>query len=209
MKLLELNDISRYLHSFDNCFLIFFSSPGILKFMDRQLARYLKGDLANVTQDILDRCRVASPHNIFAERVLGLPENYWRRGEQTAIAFLESRIMQKINKTLECLNHLRREQQEDLFNFVIPLGAKLRKHNKERRQTDPAEETTETFCSWTEARVHQERDLPRLRERRLQHHHQPSFVQGFIRGNQEHPREDCDRRQYQAAKSCSHMGGGR
>ena len=115
-------------------FVHFVLFPAISEVTDRQLQRYLVGDLANVSEETLEKCQAASPHNIWAERVLGMVDAYWRRGKQTTIEFLSNRVIENTNKTLDWLNHLKPSQQEQLINFAIPWGRKLNKTNKERRR---------------------------------------------------------------------------
>ena len=44
-----------------------------LKLCETQLAPYMTGEFSDVTQEVLDAMRAADPHNIYAERMLGMP----------------------------------------------------------------------------------------------------------------------------------------
>ena len=71
----------------------------------RQLKRYISGDLSEVTQEMLERTKSCTPHNVWAERVLGIFNALHDRLKQAKSTHLEVKCQLATNKTLEWLEN--------------------------------------------------------------------------------------------------------
>ena len=65
---------------------------GFKKVCTNQLAPYISGEFSDVSQDVLDKTRAASPHNIFAERTLGMLDSLYRHRKQATVEYLASKV---------------------------------------------------------------------------------------------------------------------
>ena len=109
-------------------------SEAALTTLNRQLHRYLEGDLAFPPPEMLDICSSAPINNFHAERVLGRFCAQCTRAPNATTGFLEAKTKSGANKTLEWLTDLSTEAQTKVINFARTEGAKARKVLKEREE---------------------------------------------------------------------------
>ncbi|KAK3740712.1 hypothetical protein RRG08_048956 [Elysia crispata] len=105
--------------------------PSISSVITRQLGRYLSGDLSNPNHDLLAKTASAAPHNIWAERVIDMTCQLWKRCPMATAGFLDSKIKAKTNKTMDWLDGKERVLQEQLASLARRRAGVLRKRKKE------------------------------------------------------------------------------
>ena len=98
----------------------------------RQTKRYITGDLSLVTEDMVTRTQHSQPHNLEAERLLGMVDAEFRRGHQQSISLIEARVVTSKNKTLDWLQA--REDKESLVRFAMKEGRKVRADEIQQRK---------------------------------------------------------------------------
>ena len=100
-----------------------------------QLAPYITGEFSDVSQEVLDATRAADPHNIYAERTLGMLDAMYRHKKQATVEFLASIVIATTNSTLEWLDGKPASEQQKLVNYAVRRGGILAKENRTRRAT--------------------------------------------------------------------------
>ena len=107
--------------------------PAFLKVCETQLAPYITGEFSDVSQEVLDATRAADPHNIYAERTLGMLDAMYRHKKQATVEFLASIVIATTNSTLEWLDGKPASEQQKLVNYAVRRGGILAKENRTRR----------------------------------------------------------------------------
>ena len=105
--------------------------PPISEVMNRQLSRYLTGDLSNPTTVVMEKTVSAAPHNIWAERVIGMTCHLWKRCPMATAGFLEAKIKAKTNRTMDWLDEQDDVTQERLVVFARRRAGVLRRIRRE------------------------------------------------------------------------------
>ena len=100
----------------------------------RQLSRYISGELSLLTPELLEASKSASPHNVWAERVLGMWNAIHDRTTQASSAYIESKIQCATNDTLGWLDTHCLKEQEKIVNFAVIMARKLREEEKRRKR---------------------------------------------------------------------------
>ena len=100
-----------------------------------QLGTYRAGGyLTTLTDDQKEMCSSAAPHNIWAERTLGMTTALWKRAPNASLEFLESKVKVRENKTLEWLDGKEAQEQQQIIKWASKQGRRLKamkiKHNK-------------------------------------------------------------------------------
>ena len=103
------------------------------KVTNRQLERYLSGELSDVTPELLEATKASTPHNVWAERVLGTLNAFWERGKQSSFEFLESRLIATTNDTMFWLDGMDKNERDSVIQFAVKMSAKLRNENAQRK----------------------------------------------------------------------------
>ena len=98
----------------------------ILKVTENQLSRYTTGTLSEVTPDLLEATKSASPHNVWAERVLGMLNALWIRGKQATVSHVGTKVAMVTNDVMKWLDHHSNEEQEKIICLGVRKGAVLR-----------------------------------------------------------------------------------
>ena len=101
---------------------------------ERQLGEYINGDLSAATPDVLEATKSATPHNVWAERVLGMCSAIHDRTNQASSVYIETKIQCATNKTLEWLNSKDIEEQSKLVTFAVKMARILRQQEKDRKR---------------------------------------------------------------------------
>ena len=65
--------------------------------VEDQLGRYISGELSNVTEDDLFKTQASSPHNVWAERVLGMYNAVHDRTKQAKPTHIETKCQLATN----------------------------------------------------------------------------------------------------------------
>ena len=99
---------------------------------ENQLARYVTGELSEVTEKMLQDTKGCSPHNVWAERVLGTFNALWNRGKQASVNNVAVKVQLGTNGILDWLKSMPLPNQMKLVDFAVTFGARLRKAEVER-----------------------------------------------------------------------------
>ena len=92
-----------------------------------QLGSYRAGgSLATLTSEEKEMCSSAAPHNIWAERTLGMTTALWKRAPNASLEFLESKVKVRENKTLEWLDSKVPEEQQRIIKWATKQGRRLK-----------------------------------------------------------------------------------
>ena len=96
----------------------------IIKTLERQLDRYIDGELSNPTEEQIVQATNSTADNIAAESILGLADNLARRAPNSTSAHLTSKTMVSINHTQSYLS----ADTSDLICAAVTQGriAKVR-----------------------------------------------------------------------------------
>ncbi|RUS88174.1 hypothetical protein EGW08_004071 [Elysia chlorotica] len=108
--------------------------PAIAAVIEKQLSRYISGDLSEPSQELLEKTVSAAPHNIWAERVVGMTCHLWKRCPMATIGFLDAKIKAKTNKLMEWLGGKDEAEQEKLVAFGRKRAGLLRKKRRENEK---------------------------------------------------------------------------
>ena len=105
--------------------------------VDRQLVRYLSGDLSEPTEELKQQTKSAPLHNIQAERIMAMMDSEARRVPNATISFVESKIKARVNNSLDWLTNKPEKQQESIVSYAVGRAARLSKIKKDRaKRTD-------------------------------------------------------------------------
>ena len=106
--LLEENSILFKLRKIDNTNAVILKktikslATAFISKIELQLGPYLPGgSLERVHTSMLEDTVSAPPHNIYAERSLGMVDAMWRRAPKATLGFMEGKVKGAQNKTLE------------------------------------------------------------------------------------------------------------
>ena len=78
-------------------------ADGCLTVLQRQLRRYLTGDLAEPSDEVLEETEHAPVHSIFAKETLAMVDSQVRRAPNASAQFIESNVHFMKNDTLSWL----------------------------------------------------------------------------------------------------------
>ena len=106
----------------------------IKKVVDSQLVRYVSGELSNVTPELLRATKSSAPHNVFAERVLGMYNALYENRKQATTSVLEAKVKLATNKVLDWLDSHPRPDQQKLVLFAVKQGAVMRREEQKRKE---------------------------------------------------------------------------
>ena len=101
---------------------------------DTQLKRYTTGELSHVTNQLLDATRASTPHNVWAERVLGMYDAHFHRCTQGSSVYIETKVQCATNHTLDWLDSHERDDQEAMIRFAVKMSRVLRQEEKLRKE---------------------------------------------------------------------------
>ena len=101
---------------------------------DRQLHRYTKGELSNITPELLEATKASTPHNVWAERTLGALNALWDRAKQASISFLEKRVITASNHIMAFLDGLDETARHALIKFAVKKGSVFYKRDIQARK---------------------------------------------------------------------------
>ena len=104
------------------------------KVRDNQLSTYITGEFSKVTEQLLKDTSASEPHNIFAERALGMMDYHIRHSKQASVDFLGARISAITNKTIPWLHSLPEPELTAIVSFAVKMGAVFRKERQARRK---------------------------------------------------------------------------
>ncbi|ESN98368.1 hypothetical protein HELRODRAFT_177251 [Helobdella robusta] len=111
----------------------------VIEVMERQMGNYLTGELSNPAPQMIADTSSAPPHNIHAERTLGLSDFFIRKSPYATIGFVDAKVKAKMNHTMDWLDAKSEQEQNKIIKFAITRGAKVRHISKDtERQTDLA-----------------------------------------------------------------------
>ena len=113
--------------------------------LERQLSRYLTGDLSCPSMDMLSVCKSAPLNNFHAERVLGRFCSQCVRAPNATTGFLEAKTKAGANKTLEWLVKQEDDKQEELVKFARSEGARAKTVLKVRQERFQREKLKRQF----------------------------------------------------------------
>ena len=106
----------------------------IIKVTNTQLNRYITGELSEVTEEVLSKTKASTPHNVWAERALGMYDAIQHRNKQAKPTHIETKCQLSTNKTLDWLNSHPVDQQEKLILHAVKYSSVLRKTEREREE---------------------------------------------------------------------------
>ena len=95
---------------------------------------YLKGDLSEVTDELLEATKGSPPHNVHSERALGMLNALWDRSKEALTSFHEPNVTFTLNRTIDWLTEKSSEEQRKVIEFCIKMGAVLRKGDVKGRK---------------------------------------------------------------------------
>ena len=99
--------------------------------LQRQLRRYIEGDLSNPTPQMIEQAQSAPSDNMASERALAMTDSNWRRAPNATAGFINGKIKCRLNRTLEWL-----EEHPDcqaLLRFAVKEGYKARRVDSHRK----------------------------------------------------------------------------
>lgn len=99
---------------------------GSVEVLEKQLNRYLHGELSTPSDEMLHQAMSVPIHNIFAEQVLGLMDHQYRRAPNATIGFIDGKVKAKKNGTLGWLDGKTAEEQLVLQKFAIKRARQVR-----------------------------------------------------------------------------------
>ena len=79
-------------------------SAAFLTVLQRQLKRYLDGDLSQLPQDVINKAASAQSHNMYADGVLGMTDAQKRRAPNASDGFIDAKVKFQKNNTMKWLN---------------------------------------------------------------------------------------------------------
>ena len=107
---------------------------GTITVLERQLAKYLTGDLSSPTPQMLLQTKSTPIYNIFSERVLGMTDSQTRRAPNATVGFNDAKVKCTNNKTLTWLKHKSPQEQETLISLAIRRARQMRTLRKRREE---------------------------------------------------------------------------
>ena len=105
---------------------------GAEKLLSKQLKRYLSGDLANPSSDVLTQGESAPTHNIFSEQTLGMVDHQFCRAPNATFGFIDGKIKFIKNSIDAWIDSQPEYQQRKIVEFVIGRGRDMRALLKKR-----------------------------------------------------------------------------
>ena len=109
---------------------------GVKSVLERQLSRYLVGDLSEPSDAMLVQASQAPLHNMAAERVMAMADAHFRRAPNALPSFVESKIKAKVNKSMTWLSSLPFNEQQRAVDFAVHKAGALSLVAKERAERD-------------------------------------------------------------------------
>ena len=109
---------------------------GFLEVLDRQLKRYLSGDLSNVTPELLLKTRYAPLNNMNSEQTLGMVDAHLRRAPNANLDLISAKVKVTRNKTIPWLDTMSLETQSDIMKSAAKQQKEINKRLKMRKQRD-------------------------------------------------------------------------
>ena len=110
------------------------SLSAIKTVVGNQLGRYIRGELSEVTEEQLYKTQASSPHNVWAERVLGMYNAVHDRTKTAKPTYVETKCQMSTNKFLAWLDEKEESEQEKMVKFAVTMSRVLRKKEKEREK---------------------------------------------------------------------------
>uniref|UniRef100_UPI00358EAAAF uncharacterized protein isoform X1 n=3 Tax=Myxine glutinosa TaxID=7769 RepID=UPI00358EAAAF len=107
-------------------------AAGFLAVLNRQLQRYLHGDLSDPSEEVLAQTASAPTHNIFAEEVLGMVDSQVRRAPNATTQFVESKVKFAKNKTMLWLEGEAEDELQKLVTYAMKRAQEMSRLKKER-----------------------------------------------------------------------------
>ncbi|KAG1653606.1 Transmembrane protein C17orf113 [Nymphon striatum] len=108
------------------CQLLLLCISGVIEVLERQLDRYLVGDLSVPNDQLLKQTQSAPTHNMYAEEVMGLTDHQFRRARNATVGFIDGKVKCKKNKTMDWLSAKPNGIQEKIITYAIKVGRKIR-----------------------------------------------------------------------------------
>ena len=102
--------------------------------LQRQLKRYLDGDLSQLPQDVINKTASAPSHNMYAEGVFGMTDAQKRRAPNSSDGFIDSKVKFQKNNTMKWLNNKTVEEVTKIVQFATTRAIQIRAILVERRK---------------------------------------------------------------------------
>lgn len=128
------------------CEIIASLSEGFIEVLKRQLHAYLEGNLSNPTEQMMIQTASAPSHNMHAERTLAMADSNYRRGPNSKIDFVSSKVKFKMNKSLGWLQ--KQGDDQSLMKHVIKKANDMirkRKHDEQELENTKIKRMKERF----------------------------------------------------------------
>ena len=90
---------------------------------DDQLHRYTKGELSNITPELLEATKTSKPHNVWAECTPSSLNALWNRAKQPSISFLENGVITTSNHIMAFLDGFDETARPALIKFAGKKGS--------------------------------------------------------------------------------------
>ena len=146
------------------CKIIVSLSEGFIEVLKRQLHAYLEGDSSNPTEQMMMQTASAPSHNMHAERTLGMADSNYRRGPNSKIDFVSSKVKFEMNKSLGWLQ--KKGDDQSLMKHVIKKASNVirkRKHDEQELENTKIKRMKERF----QERDTKERNIVQRKIKRL------------------------------------------
>ena len=149
----------------DDCFsdVVRKLSGAFLTVLQRQLKRYLEGDLSQLPQDVIDKTASAPSHNMYAEGVLCMTDAQKRRSPNASDGFIDAKVKFQKKNTMKWLNDKTVEEVNKIVHStrarqIRAILVERRKKVEARiwqRQQAHAQQRDKTARNQTEKKVKQ------------------------------------------------------
>ncbi|XP_055957372.1 uncharacterized protein LOC126821183 isoform X2 [Patella vulgata] len=107
---------------------------GIIGVLERQLERYIGGDLSNPSPALLEQTKSAPTHNMFAECIMGLTDHHFKRALNATTGFIDRKVKSAKNNTMSWLASKTSTQQKSIIYFGITRARQMRNLWKKRAE---------------------------------------------------------------------------
>lgn len=102
--------------------------------LNRQLVDCIDGKLSIESPEIAAQTASAPVHNMHAERTLGMLDAMMRRAPCASLLFNSAKVIAKQNCTLEWLESLQEDQQDQVVKFAVRQAGLVREEMAKRRR---------------------------------------------------------------------------
>ena len=99
---------------------------GTITVLERQLVKYLSGDLSAPTPEMLLQTKSTPIHKTFSERVMGMTDSQTRRAPNATVGFIDATVKCAKNKPMNWLKQKSPQEQKKLVSFAIKRAMQVR-----------------------------------------------------------------------------------